>query len=417
MAGILSFWLLSARPALASVGLRASVPWGAVSLAGLLALAGLVAYLLLSARPLLEAGAGRGEWFPLDPAGPFGATQFAVAMRVALLGTLAATLCAAVGRHVADRQGAWVVLTLAAAVVGLAGMSFAGHAAASGGPLNAALDLLHLAGVAAWLGGLVGLGLLALRHRAAARIALRRHSRVSLVAAPAVMLTGIANSPLVLGDEARDLVSSEYGNLLLAKVLLFAVALGLGAANFLLVRRRRMGAVLPVIATELVVGTLAVVAAAGLVTGQPAAGRAPALTSSAIGAAHLYGTAGESAVHAAVNLPAPGPQRYQVSVTDPDTGEYRSDVQRVFMVFQPPEGSALASQRVQLEPSREPGLWGVSGAYTPVEGDWELEVIVRRAGELDEVAIFPLEVTLPIPPQAVPPADTGVGVPRPLALL
>jgi copper transport protein len=417
MAGILSFWLLSARPAMGRTGFSASLPWGAVSLAGLLAFAGLVAHLLLSARPLLEAGDGGTGWFPLDPAAPFGTTQFAVAMRVALLGTLAATLCAAIARRFARREGAWAALTLAAAAVGLAGMSFAGHAAASGGPLNTALDLLHLAAVATWLGGLVGLGLLALRARAAAGIALHRHSRVSLVAAPAVVLTGIANSPVVLGNEARDLVSSEYGNLLLAKVLLFAVAVGLGAVNFFLVRRHRIRAVLPVIAAELVVGTLAVVAAAGLVTGQPAAGRAPVLTSSAIGAAHLYGTAGESAVHAAVNLPAPGPQRYQVSVTDPETGEYRTDVQRVFLVFQPPDGSGLADERVQLEESAEPGLWGAGGAFTPVVGDWQLQVIVRRVGELDEVASFPLPVTTPLRPQRIPPPDTGIGVPIPLALL
>jgi mono/diheme cytochrome c family protein len=117
-----------------------------------------------------------------------------------------------------------------------------------------------------------------------------------------------------------------------------------------------------------------------------------------------------------VNLPAPGEQRYQVSVTDAETGEYRHDVQRVFLVLTPPEGSGLPAERLQLEPSEEHGIWGTAGAYTPVVGDWQLEVIVRRAGERDESAAFALEVELPLPPQQVPPPDSGIGVPIPLAL-
>jgi mono/diheme cytochrome c family protein len=116
-------------------------------------------------------------------------------------------------------------------------------------------------------------------------------------------------------------------------------------------------------------------------------------------------------------MPAPGQQRYQVSVSDARTGEYRTDVQRVFLVFSPPDGSGLSPERVRLEASDQPGLWGASGAYTPVVGPWRLDVVVRRVGELDETAPFELEVTEPLPPQRVPPPDTGIGVPGPLALL
>jgi mono/diheme cytochrome c family protein len=141
------------------------------------------------------------------------------------------------------------------------------------------------------------------------------------------------------------------------------------------------------------------------------------LVASGIGAEHLYGTAGASTVHVAVNLPAPGDQRYQVSVADAETGAYRDDVQRVFLEFLPPAGSGLSPERAQLVPSTDPGLWGVSGAYTPIVGEWMLEVIVRRAGELDEATAFRLEVVQPLPPQQVPPPDTGIGVPLPFAML
>lgn len=417
MAGTLVFWIFSARPALAAVRRPIVPPWRAVAVLGAVAASGLVVYLVLAARPLVEAEGG-GGWFPLDPAGPFGGTPFAVAMRLALLGLGSATLLAVASAALRRRDAAATGATLGAALVGLAGMSLAGHAAAAGGLAFAAFDFLHLVGVAAWLGALVGAGILVVVARSAAPAALRRHSRVALVAAPLVVLSGIANSPLVLGPGARDLVASEYGNLLLGKIVLFAVAAGLGSANFFLVRRGSLRTALPVMAVELAVAALAVVAAAGLVTGQPAANRPPVLVASGIGAEHLYGTAGPSTVHVAVNLPAPGDQRYQVSVADSQTGAYRNDVQRVFLEFVPPAASGLAPERIQLEPSDvAPGLWGSSGAFTPVVGAWELEVILRRAGERDEAVSFPLTVVQPLPPQRVPPPDTGMGIPIPMALL
>ena len=110
--------------------------------------------------------------------------------------------------------------------ISLAGMSFAGHASALGGPLNAAIDWLHLVAAAAWLGGVLAVYTLATRVRkvgasvrSVAAEMLRRHGRLALVAAPLVVLTGLANSPLVLGT-SRELVASSYGNLLLVKAAL-----------------------------------------------------------------------------------------------------------------------------------------------------------------------------------------------------
>ncbi len=430
--GIPLFWLVSARPALlAAEPALVRAPWGALAIAAAATLAGLALYLALAARPIIASGGhlAHGEGFPLDLAAPFGWTPFAIAMRVALLGALAAFLLAAAhwtSHDEAQRRGrppdasperGWLLLALAAATLTLAGSSMAGHAAAIGGPLSGALDLAHLAAVGAWLGTLPGLFLLVRRHRAAVGAALRIHSRVALVAAPIVVLTGLANSPVVLGDASRELVASDYGNLLISKALLFSVAVAIGAANFFLVRSRSLGRAMPLIGAELLVGTVAVLAAAGMVTGQPSANRVPVLTSSAIGTAHLYGTAGESSVHAAISLPAPGSQRYQVAVADASTGAYRTDVQRVILVFTPPPDSGLAAERVELEPGTEPGLWGTAGAYTPVVGSWQLEVIVRREGLRDEATAFGLPVTLPLPPQAVPPPDIGAGVPLALAAL
>lgn len=424
LAGIVIFWLFSARPALGASGTAdVAAPWGPISVAAATTLLGLAVYLTLAARPIVAGGhLGHGDSFPLDFAAPFGWTPFAISMRVALLGALASFALAVTHwiAHNEARRGqreaplradrGWLSVMLGAAVVTLGGMSFGGHAAAEGGPLMGGIDLVHLLGVATWIGTLVGLFLLVRRARPAVPEALRRHSRVAIVAAPVVVLTGLANSPLLVGDP-RELVASDYGNLLLSKAFLFCVAVGIGAMNHFLVRFGGARRALPLIGFELAVGTLAVVAAAGLVSGQPSVNRRPAPAQAAEGTLHLYGEAGESSVHAAIDLPAPGNQRYQVGVADLQTGQPRTDVQRVFMVFTPPADSKLTGERVQLNEASDPGLWGATGAYTPLVGDWQVEVIVRRVGIRDESISFDLPVAEPAPPETVPPPDTGVGVP------
>jgi copper transport protein len=429
LAGIVIFWLFSARPALTATGIaEVPAPWGPIALTAAAALVGVVLYLTLAARPIIESGGhlSHGDTFPLDFAAPFGWTPFANAMRVAMVGSFA-TFGLAVAHWVAhdearrrDRPAplsadlGWLLVVLVACVVTLGGMSFAGHAAALGGPLLALVDLVHLLGVSAWIGTLVGLFLLVLRAREAVVGALRRHSRLALVAAPVVVLSGLANSPLVLGS-SRELVASGYGNLIVAKAMLFSIAVGIGSANFFLVRSGISRRSLPLIGAELLLGALAVLAAAGLVSGQPSANRQPVLVPPALSTLHLYGQAGDSSVHVAVNLPAPGSQLYQVGVSELATGAPLRDVQRVILVFTPPDGSGLAPERVELESDDDPSLWSTRGAYTPVVGDWQFEAILRRIGELDESTTFMVTVSEPQPPETVPPPDIGVGAPPVLA--
>ncbi|MDQ2933571.1 MAG: copper resistance protein CopC [Chloroflexota bacterium] len=431
--GLAFFWLVSARPVLLA-GAR-TAPWLTIAAAGVVAFGGLALYLTLAARPFAAvAGHGAHEGgIPLDFAAPFGWTPFAIAMRVAELGTLAA-LGIAIGRVVfldegmrrgkAIRDGAErtvLLLVLMFAVIGLAGISLAGHAASIGGLGFGALDLVHLLAAGAWLGVLPAILLLAWRHRrggseAALSAALRRHSGVATVAAPIVALTGIANSPLVLG-QARGLVATDYGNLLLAKALLFSVAFAIGSANHFLVERRAVRRMLPLLGAELAIAALAVSAAAAMVTIVPAASRQPVLSASAIGTEHLYGSAGDSTVHVAVTLPAPGNQQYQVAVADAAGGAPPTNLQKVFLRFVPPSGSGLPAERIELAAQPQPGLYAVSGAYTPTVGAWTVDAVVRRAGERDASVSFPLSVIQPLPPKRVPPPDTGIGVPLPLGAM
>ncbi|MDQ2941143.1 MAG: copper resistance protein CopC [Chloroflexota bacterium] len=432
--GLAFFWLISARPVLLA-GAR-TAPWLTIAAAGVVALGSLALYLALAARPFASAVAGHGAHeggIPLDFAAPFGWTPFAIAMRVAEVGTLAA-LGVAIGRVVfldkGSRRGQAVndvaermalVLVLVFATIGLAGISLAGHATSLGGLGFGALDLVHLLAAGAWLGVLPAILLLAWRRRrggseAALAAALRRHSRVATVAAPIVALTGIANSPLVLG-QARSLVATDYGNLVLAKGLLFSVAFAIGSANHFLIERGAVRRMLPLLAAELAIAALAVSAAAAMVTIVPGASRQPVLSASAIGTEHLYGTAGDSTVHVAVTLPAPGNQQYQVAVADAVNGAPPTNLQKVFLRFVPPSGSGLPAERIELAPQPQPGLYAVSGAYTPTVGSWTVDAVVRRAGQRDASVSFVLSVIQPLPPKRVPPPDTGIGVPLPLGAI
>ncbi len=415
--GTAIFWIASARPALTGLSLAPAMlqaPWLTLAACSALAFTGLAIHLTLAADPLSAAVGSGGVGFPLDFAAPFGSTRFAMAMRVSLVGSGAAFLLALSRRSV-------VAVGLSAALF-LAGLALAGHPAASGGAPFGFADWLHLVAVATWLGTLPGFFVLLRRLRGsdAARTAiggvLRRHSRLALVTAPVVALTGVANSPLLLGS-SRALVASDYGNLLIAKALLFSLAVAIGSANFFLVPASSLRRSLSLIGAELLIGVVAVLVASGLATGQPAANRPAVIVRPAIRATQLFGAAGETTVHVAVNLPTPGVQRYQVSVADALTGAFRTDVERVTLVFRPPAGGGRTEQRVPLAHSLEPWLWGAVGAYTPEVGDWQLGVVVQRTGQPEVSTLFDLSVVVALPPELVPPRSNGIDVPAPLAMV
>ena len=420
--GTLVTWWHAGHPTLEALAPSADrrPPWRLLAVASVGTFLGLALYLALSARPIAAA-----DGLSLDIVAPFGWTPFAIAMRVSLLFALIAAVVGLVGAVAHGRFAGrgLVVLAGGSLAISLAGMSFAGHASALGGPLNAAIDWLHLVAAAAWLGGLPAVYVLAARVRkvggpvrSVAAEMLRHHGRLALVAAPLVVLTGLANSPLVLGS-SRELVASSYGNLLLVKALLVSLALAIGAANHLLLRGRGRGHLATLVGAELLIAAVAVMAGATMVTIQPSAAQQPVLTGPSVHPAHFFGEAGPSSVHASVSVPAPGRQSYQVTIRDLADGAPRPDVQKVFLAFTPPAESGLPGERVELEPGEIGGLYAITGAYTPVVGEWGLAVTVRRSGALDESVAFAMGVSEPSPAVVGPPPDTGIGVPAPLAML
>jgi copper transport protein len=167
--------------------------------------------------------------------------------RVSLLrlGILAAAvpLLLTVSRRPEALRGGGRRLVPLAAVLGaglLATPGLAGHAG-SGKlvPLGVAADLLHLAAVSVWLGGLVVLvtAVLPRRQPAELRRVLPRFSELAFDAVVVIVVSGLYQAWRQVGQPS-GLTSTAYGRLLLVKVAVAAVLVAFGAVSRRLVQDR-----------------------------------------------------------------------------------------------------------------------------------------------------------------------------------
>jgi len=133
------------------------------------------------------------------------------------------------------------LLQLAAGAGLIALIALIGHAGATpgtAGDIHLASDMVHLLAAGAWLGGLPALAMLLARARhtddpawrSLAIGATRRFSWLGVISVAALLATGIVNSWNLLGGP-RDLVTSDYGRLVLLKIGLFIAMVGIATAN------------------------------------------------------------------------------------------------------------------------------------------------------------------------------------------
>jgi copper transport protein len=379
-----------------------AVPWGLLGTLAAVAVVALLGYVARVAAGAFHHGIPPGG-LPFDPLAPFGTTPFANAMRLAIVGAAAALILAiTAGRRSSRRRLVAVGVAIALTLVGL---SLTGHAASIGGPVWAAVDFVHLVAIAAWLGALPAIALLA-RQSGQGRATFAAHARLAVVAAPLVVLTGLANSPLVV-DESRELVAASYGNLLLVKALLVSMALGLGAANFFLARGAGARRLAVLASGELAIAAVAVVVGTTMVSIQPATDRPPASVDPRLGVAHVYAEGGASSVHGIVDLPEPGVQSYSFSISDRETGAAREDVVGLTVAFVPPAGSALPPDVELAEPTPQAWIWSLRGAFTPVVGNWELLITVHRGRLVEDEMTASVPIRQVVRAPELPPPTTG----------
>jgi putative copper resistance protein D len=132
-------------------------------------------------------------------------------------------------------------LALAAALGLAAAIAWTGHAASTPGAtgnVHLAADALHVLAVATWIGGLVSLVLLlaaiseipALPGAMLAHDAARRFSALGMLGVAILVLSGIVNAWILVGS-FHALFVTEYGRILILKIVIFAFMLGLAAVN------------------------------------------------------------------------------------------------------------------------------------------------------------------------------------------
>jgi putative copper export protein len=125
----------------------------------------------------------------------------------------------------------------------LVSTAFAGHAAATTRPVTSiTVDSLHLLAASFWPAGLFSMAIYLARLRkspelnAVTSTITERFSRMSLISVPVLALTGLLNSWLITARFSP--FQSAYGRILLAKILVFAMMLVIGAVNLWRIKPR-----------------------------------------------------------------------------------------------------------------------------------------------------------------------------------
>jgi copper transport protein len=251
--GLLAFRAVIARPLQVTGGseraLR-SVTTAAGSALAVALLAAPVYLLLATAEFSLRPWSDIGEIVPLVRDSGFG-RAFSDLWGVLALLAVAAAAALALDRPGRKRRSGEALLALfgaaACAAAALAFPGLAGHpSTTSPVGLMLALDWAHLAAASIWIGGLAGLLVLAAATEAGQRVAalavvVPRFSRAAMGSVAVLLATGIIASIVHLPTLAA-LWQTNYGLALIAKSLLLACALVLGAVNNLRSRPRLVAA-------------------------------------------------------------------------------------------------------------------------------------------------------------------------------
>lgn len=168
-------------------------------------------------------------------------TRFGTVWGVRLLLLLAVVpLLRAVGPRRERLPGWWAPAGGVLAIALLLTPGVSGHAATGTLiPLALAADVVHLASIAVWLGGLVMLSVACLPERdvAVMRVTCPRFSKMAFVAVGLILTTGTFQSWRQI-QELDALTSTAYGKLVLLKLALFAGIIGVAYLSRGLVRGR-----------------------------------------------------------------------------------------------------------------------------------------------------------------------------------
>jgi copper transport protein len=279
-------------------------------------------------------------------------------------------------------------LLLAAAV--LVPLALNTHSAALGVGRQAALvaDAVHMAAASVWVGGLLMLafglvegssGLATEQRRRLYGLAIPRFSTLAISSVILLTLTGFYLA-WVLAGNLTALRETSYGRALLVKAGLMAVMVGLGGFNQLVLGPRlRRAAASGVnfgrsIGLEALLG-IAVLLAAGVLTSLPAA--RDSLVSESGQATFRLEASGQQAT-LRLSPGAVGMNRYTLDFPDETELPAGSEV----FLRTANSGTLDSLRETRLAETGERRFEAI-GSELSVEGEWNLEVVLRRPGQTD----------------------------------
>lgn len=280
-------------------------------------------------------------------------------------------------------RGWWRAVAGAASVVMLYTFPAAGHPNAQDpAALWIAVDLLHLAAIAVWIGGLLALCLTSaatLSQPDGIRMA-RRFSLAASICVPVIVATGVAQT-LQLAGGLDDVTVTDWGRLLLVKVTIVVGLLAVAGVSRWLLHHDGAASIRRTVAIEFVVGVVVIGLAAGMVALPPVPPTVAKpfdtqLTSAGVIASITVGpgSVGSNEVH--------------VTIT-PQGGSIKPVFNVTARVSLPAEEIPFLPVTLVTE-----GTNHFSGTVTlPRSGDWTFELVVQIT-ENDSVL---LKTTVPIP--------------------
>ena len=350
-----------------------------------------------------NAGAGFGDVFSTS----IGTSLLERTIPLAVAG-LALLLC--FGRRQARRRVAVAVVGLAAAAAMLADVMNSHAAAGSNVAVNTALQWVHIAGGAIWLGGLLAmlLGIRSLEGEERGR-AVRRFSLAAGFALVAVAATGTIRAVVEIGAWGRVLTTT-FGVLVVVKAGLLVVLAGLGAVNrYRNVPRasRLVGGLQRVASIELIVAVGALSVAAALVNEEPPtsqAALAATVPQPLVLNASDYGTSVR--MRLTITPGSTGPNQFSAYLTDYDTGR-PIDPSGVQLSFSAPSCQSLGPTTLPLKRTA-PGTWSAGGSNLALGTAWQVTALVNQGSASVEI---PFTVTPKVPPQTLTTTPGGNGLP------
>ena len=289
-------------------------------------------------------------------------------------------------------------IVVAAGLIGL--LAFVGHAGATpgtAGVIHLVSDIVHLCAAAGWLGALPGLVVVLGRARrddpwkTIASEATQRFSRLGTICVVLLLATGIINSWSLLNGP-RDLITTNYGELLLLKIGLFLAMVLIAAMNrfYLTPRLPAAGALRAlrrnsIAETALGLGVLAIV---GLLGTLSPSGHAHSTTADVpADAAFVHIHTSEAMAEVTIAPGRVGAANVHIRVLRDDFSEY--PVKSVELTLDPPGSGARLARAAAHLPD---GTWEVNGVGLPTAGVWTVRVIVPDAKGRPLVLDGPVEI-------------------------